>query len=208
MKHDVVKKLYSRRGAAIIIALLVFLIAALSGTVALTMAASNAGRYTHEKKDQQAYLSVVSAANIILDRLEDVEIEYTAEHGYPQLDDEVTVNYTTTGQRDLFLADEAFTKCLQAYSISGIASFDFSLSATDAGMGTVSVSVYIYSGGTFNFRLYSVDGDNRDYQITMQVGTTFSDGVGNFVEDSNRGLFYRRMKFDMNKVTYVVEAGY
>ena len=207
MKHDVVKKLYSRRGAAIIIALLVFLIAALSGTIALTMAASNAGRYTHEKKDQQAYLSVVSAANIILDRLEDVEIEYTASKGYPQ-PDEVTVNYTTTGQSDLFLADEAFTKCLQAYSTSVNASFDFSLSAKDAGMGTVSVSVYVYSGGTFNFRLYSVDGDNRDYQITMQVGTTFSEGVGNFVEDSNRGLFYRRMKFDMNKVTYVVEAGY
>ena len=207
MKHDVVKKLYSRRGAAIIIALLVFLIAALSGTIALTMAASNAGRYTHEKKDQQAYLSVVSAANIILDRLEDVEMEYTASKGYPQ-PDEVTVNYTTTGQSDLFLADEAFTKCLQAYSTSVNASFDFSLSAKDAGLGTVSVSVYVYSGGTFNFRLYSVDGDNRDYQITMQVGTTFSEGVGNFVEDSNRGLFYRRMKFDMNKVTYVVEAGY
>ena len=199
------KKISGKRGATMLIAILVFLIAALSGTIALTMAASNAGRYTHEKDDQQAYLSVISAANIILDRLEDVKIEYTAEHGSPK-PEEVTVNYTTTGQRDLFLADEAFTKCLQAYSTSANANFDFSLSATDAGMGTVSVSVYVYSG-TFDFRLYSVDGDNRDYQITMKVGTTF-DGIGNFVQDSDRGLFYKRMKFDMKKVTYVVEAGY
>lgn len=207
MKHNVVKKLYSRRGAAVIISLLVFLLAVLSGTVALTMAASNVGRYTHEKDDQQTYLSVVSAANLILSRLDGVEIVYKASSGAPAPED-IVISYNNAKHSDLFLANEGFKQCLQAYSSAqGTAeAFEFSFSATDAArMGTVDVSVRIL-GGIFFFRLYSVDGSNRDYQITMQVKTTFTSGVGNFQEETDG--YYRRMKFDMSGVTYAVEEGY
>ena len=58
------KKLNNRRGASILIALLLFLICALAGAAAITAAASNMGRYEYLIKNQQTYLSVSSAAQL------------------------------------------------------------------------------------------------------------------------------------------------
>ena len=71
MKHGLSSIARFRRGASVLIALLVFFLAALSGTLVLTMAASNAGRYTHEKEDQQAYFSVASALELIQGQLDE-----------------------------------------------------------------------------------------------------------------------------------------
>lgn len=62
-------KLKSRRGASIIIALLVLLICVTAGTAALTAAGANAGRYTHMRADQQRYLAVASAARLVRSEL-------------------------------------------------------------------------------------------------------------------------------------------
>lgn len=67
------KKLNNRRGASILIALLLFLICALAGAAAITAAASNMGRYEYLIKNQQTYLSVSSAARLFRDSLENVE---------------------------------------------------------------------------------------------------------------------------------------
>ncbi len=77
-------KRLSRRGASVLIAILVFLLAALSGTIALTMASSNAGRFTHEKEDQQAYLSVASAAKLICKKLETTQVKLTSKDLYEE----------------------------------------------------------------------------------------------------------------------------
>lgn len=67
------KKLNNRRGASILIALLLFLICALAGAAAITAAASNMGRYKYLIKNQQTYLSVSSAARLFRDSLGNVE---------------------------------------------------------------------------------------------------------------------------------------
>lgn len=59
------EKLKSRKGASIILALLVLLICITAGTAALTAASANAGRYTHLRADQQRYLAVASAAKLV-----------------------------------------------------------------------------------------------------------------------------------------------
>ena len=73
-------KLKNRQGVTILFALLVFLLCILAGTAALTAAASNAGRYTHLESDQQKYLSVSSAADLLRGQLSDqgfkAEIKY------------------------------------------------------------------------------------------------------------------------------------
>ena len=211
---DLCKKISGKRGATMLIALLVFLIATLSGTIALTMAASNAGRYTHEKEDQQAYLSVVSAAELILDRLTGLEIRYEALDGKPDPKD-VTVKYTEGKYNDLFLSDPAFQSLLQTYSVNtGDADpVEFTLTAEGApAMGQVAVSVHLLNG-IFSFMLYSMDGEIRDYQMTMQVSAKYSTGSNNFVESgettqSGKKIFVRAMKFDMDSVKYTVEEGY
>lgn len=64
-----VKKLKSNRGMSILMGLLLFLVCCAVGAAALTSAASNAGRYTHLRQDQQRYLSVASAARLVRDEL-------------------------------------------------------------------------------------------------------------------------------------------
>lgn len=100
-----IKKLNSRRGAAVIIALLVSFIAALSGTVALVMSSSNAGRAGYNKEEQQAYLSIASAAQLISDTFKNLTATVKEEGG----------NYSVTysgGEEKLFLADKRFKKDL------------------------------------------------------------------------------------------------
>ena len=82
----------TRRGASVLIAILVFFLAAISGTVALTMSASNAGRYAHERDDQQAYLYCASAAKMILSRLENLDVVFESKsESAPVTDDEIEV---------------------------------------------------------------------------------------------------------------------
>lgn len=84
-----------RKGAAMIIALLVFFLAALSGTVVLTMASSNAGRYTHTKEDQQSYLAVMSAVQMIKNEFESgvsASIEFVYENNSLRKESEVSVS--------------------------------------------------------------------------------------------------------------------
>jgi len=63
------RKLKSSRGMSIIMGLLLLLVCAMAGAAALTSAASNAGRYTHMRRDQQRYLAVASAARLVRDEL-------------------------------------------------------------------------------------------------------------------------------------------
>lgn len=67
MKHIVQR---GRRGASLVLALLIFLLCALAGASALIMAVANAGRYSHMEDDQQPYYSVTSAAMLMIDLLD------------------------------------------------------------------------------------------------------------------------------------------
>lgn len=63
------RKLSSKSGASIMIALLFFLICAIVGGIVLTSATSNAGRTANLREEQQSYLSVSSAAKLVEDEL-------------------------------------------------------------------------------------------------------------------------------------------
>lgn len=59
------EKLHSRTGASLLIALLFFLVAMTVGTVVLTAASANAGRVQKNRQEQQNYLAVASAAELV-----------------------------------------------------------------------------------------------------------------------------------------------
>lgn len=90
------KKLRERRGASLVFALLIFLMCALAGTVALTAASANVGRYTHLEAEQRDYLSVASALELIQKEMND------------SFAPTVTVNYGKTETLD-GLAAPAYT---------------------------------------------------------------------------------------------------
>lgn len=194
MKEMKAKRKGMKRGASVLIALLVFFLAALSGTVALTMATSNAGRYTHEKEDQQAYLSVASAAQLILDRLSRVKVKFECtkktDGMYVQTPDsyefiQSTILVNNDGNDipanlDLFLADQTFIENLkyiapiQLTSSSGdvkqnFQEIRFTLSldgSSDAGSVMVRL---ITLQNQLQFQFWRQNGKGQDYQMTLTV---------------------------------------
>lgn len=69
------KKISSRRGVSILLAILIFLLCALAGTAAISMANANAGRYASATKSQQPYYSVISAALFLRDSMNKMEYQ-------------------------------------------------------------------------------------------------------------------------------------
>lgn len=63
------KKLNDPTGASILFAILVFMLCILAGTAAVTAASANSGRYSHQRADQQRYLSVASAVRLLTGEL-------------------------------------------------------------------------------------------------------------------------------------------
>lgn len=65
MKRAIFKKLHSKRGASLLLALLFMLVCLTVGAVVLTAAATNAGRIQRNRLEQQDYLAVASAAELV-----------------------------------------------------------------------------------------------------------------------------------------------
>lgn len=214
MKNAAFRKLSGKRGASVLIALLIFFLAALSGTIVLTMATSNAGRYTHEKEDQQSYLSVISAANLILSKLEGVEVYFECDKS-PQ-NESVTneeINVTVRSSSDhsskveetMFLGDKNFQDNLKTFSrltTDEIKSVSFTLSSSNASVsptaegassdnhaeiGVVYVELTIEGTDLF-FVLYYKDGEHFDYLLTLKVATRFDNegGYNKHEKDENK----------------------
>ena len=67
------RKLNSRRGASILLALLFMLMCILVAASVVMAAASNAGKIKSNKEEQQKYLTLSSAVNLLVDELQSVE---------------------------------------------------------------------------------------------------------------------------------------
>lgn len=70
---DAIKKLKSKSGASIVIALMIFLLCALAGASAFMMASANTGRFSHA--DEQEYYSVTSAALMMVNMIDGLKFE-------------------------------------------------------------------------------------------------------------------------------------
>lgn len=69
------RKLNSRRGASILLALLFLLVCMMAGASVVMAAASNAGKIRSNKDEQQKYLILTSALTLLCDELQSVEYE-------------------------------------------------------------------------------------------------------------------------------------
>lgn len=210
MKHGLSRIARFRRGASVLIAILVFFLAALSGTLVLTMAASNAGRYTHAKEDQQAYFSVASAVKLILSKLRQAEVHFQSKD--PEAIDEpsdIEITNTNLNGLGLFFSDVNFSENVLiqfAYEPGGrvlTTEFDLTVNGHDE-MGTVRV-ILLVQGGEFFFQFYVVNGESKNYQMTMRVATSFGkEGAGNWTHDDD-GYYKRTLEFDVENATFINE---
>ncbi len=175
----------ARRGASVLIAILVFFLAAISGTVALTMSASNAGRYTHERDDQQAYLYCASAAKMILSRLENLDVVFKSKsESAPVTDDEIEVilckntkdsdgniikreELVNEKDLDMFLGDANFISMLTDYALNAVMTpVEFCLYLDNDPSHKVYVNIQRL-GANFNFDFWVGKGSGKAYQMSM-----------------------------------------
>ena len=211
MKHGLSRIARFRRGASVLIAILVFFLAALSGTLVLTMAASNAGRYTHAKEDQQAYFSVASAVKLILSKLRQAEVNFKSIK--PEAIDEpsdIEITSTNLNGLGLFFSDVNFGDSVLipfAYEPGGqVLTTEFDLTVDGhAEMGTVHV-ILLVQGSEFFFQFYVVNGESKNYQMTMRVATSFEkESAGNWIHHEDDGCYYRTLEFDVDNATFMNE---
>ena len=96
MEH-VRQKLHSRIGASMLIALLFFLVAMTVGAVVLTAASTNAGRGRRNRQEQQNYLAVASAAELVKEDIFSAPGEsFTG--GYSKIVTETVYTHSSTNQ--------------------------------------------------------------------------------------------------------------
>ena len=73
------RKLNSKRGVTIVMALLFFVIAAIIGSIVITAASASSGRLSHIHNEQQAYLTVSSAAKLARGEINGVKCIFVKE---------------------------------------------------------------------------------------------------------------------------------
>ena len=141
----VTKKLKSRRGVTIIMAMVFFLVCAVIGSIVLATAGTNAGRLSHMRSGQQAHLTVSSAAGLVRDEITGmifVEVkespsEYFTGEGYSQ-----------TARNDSVLSD-IFNQITKSFLGTGsFATESFTISAE--GLGEVTATVTAGARGADN----------------------------------------------------------
>lgn len=210
----------ARRGASVLIAILVFFLAAISGTVALTMSASNAGKATHEREEQQAYLLCMSAAHIILDRLSGLVVTFRSKwQQAPIFANEVTTLLTIekngkaeewNDKADLFLKDDNFLNMLKQYALNSVITpVEFVLYLDNHADNKVTVKI-TRAGSNFNFDFWVTKSNNKDYQMSMsQILAAFDDDIiggaaGHNFKEREDGYFYRTLKFNVDEAEFNV----
>lgn len=97
------KKLRSERGASILLALLLFLVCMMVGSSVLAAAASNAGKARSNRTEQQKFLNLTSAIQLVADEIateytpdEIAKAEYTGKYTVWEWEEEKTVTTRTT----------------------------------------------------------------------------------------------------------------
>lgn len=170
------QKLKSKRGASIILALVFFLICAVVGSIVLASASSNAGRLSHMRDEQQAYLTVSSAAKLVREELEGQRYTVVATsvdevapiYEYPQV---------ATGSLAAMMNEWA------GYIYTG----DYSGYAPQGGFSITSdlegVTAEFYMNGNYNVTVVFKLGDTGQYTTTLTIDAVFSSTSETIVND-------------------------
>ncbi len=102
-------KLKSKNGASIFMGLMFLLVCVMVGTVVLVAATAAAGKLSEQRKREQAYLNVSSAAQLIKDRICQTKYEHTRVVGSGTGGGTLTASYPSGGE--IVLEEELTTLC-------------------------------------------------------------------------------------------------
>lgn len=125
------KKLHSQEGASILLALLLFLLCAMVAASILAAAVSNAGKNRSNRIEQQKYLTLTSALQLICDKLE--QLEYTGV--YTVTEWEVTTEEKIIDLNDPSKPVTATTETIESFFFCIQETGDYGSKGTDGSEG-------------------------------------------------------------------------
>lgn len=111
------KKLRSERGASILLALLMFLVCAMVGATVLAAAVSNAGKARSNRTEQQKFLNLTSAVQLVADEIAN-KATYTGKYTVWEWEEVETVKETDTSvtphlETTVSVTKESYFYCMQ-----------------------------------------------------------------------------------------------
>lgn len=192
MFRRIIEKLKSRSGASVVLALFLVIVCSFAGTAALTSARANVGRGDGKRDTQRQYLSVSSAARLIIDDLvkngDKVIISVDSSTGAATLTDDFPSGDSIYALMKKEIADSA------KYALkneSHTEKIDFEIDAGDPAFENVKVSlafkypqdtgsgdingnmVYIVSCGEYSFKFevgleYKIDDSSGSDEVTIE----------------------------------------
>lgn len=110
------KKLHSQRGASILLALLMLLVCMMVGSSVLAASASNAGKAKSNRVEQQRYLNLSSAIQLIAEELE--KAEYTGKYKLWEWEVTTTVtDYSDSANPITTTTSKSFFYCQQTEGV-------------------------------------------------------------------------------------------
>jgi hypothetical protein len=167
-------KLHSSSGASLVIALLFLLLCLTVGAVILTAAASNAGRMSHARANQQAYLTVSSAAELVREELEGLIFTAVEEERYYSESGNTVTDAPVFSISDAHALPGLVNQAAQAvYSGS---SFSKTLSVTDAASEFDPVSATFSMDGNYDVSVsFSLPASSEVYPLTLALPGEVSD---------------------------------
>lgn len=188
MFRRIIEKLKSRSGASVVLALFLVIVCSFAGTAALTSARANVGRGDGKRDAQRQYLSVSSAARLIIDDLvknsEKVIISVDSSTGAATL----TGDFPSGDSIYALMKDEIADSAKYALkNESHTEKIDFEIDAGDPAFEKVEVSlafkypqddingnmVYIVSCGEYSFKFevgleYKIDDSSGSDEVTIE----------------------------------------
>lgn len=180
----IAQKLKSRRGASIILALMFFLVCAVIGGAVLASSVSNAGRLSHQAEEQQAYLTVSSAAKLVRDELSGISFS-AVDTDHPDL-----LNSFDLVSDANSLSDVVSEMVKDIYD--GVQTMtlyhDFSVSSDDPALEDVTALLTMSDSGSGKYSItvvLSLDGSGQ-YTMTVAVPVTVSEStVSGVITETN-----------------------
>lgn len=175
--NQITKKLNSKRGVTVIFGLVFFLFCAIVGGIVLSSAYSSAGRMSHMRDEQQAYLTVSSAAQLVRDELEGMS--FTAVYVKTTVSDDVDGSNLETETWDVPLpavapADNSMSALVLRFAQNkfnpGVFPFSDSGEFTIEAEGLAAVNAVLKMDDDYKLTVeFSLDESGEQYKMKLEL---------------------------------------
>jgi hypothetical protein len=193
---QLLRKLKSERGASILLALLFFLICGMVSSSILMASVSNAGKIKSEEKEEQAYLAVSSALQLVCDDL--ANSQYYGQYIYQE-------NSMASGG-----VEKVYKQCKGSYDgkLGDILLDDFDALFREQMISDVGEMQAKDSSIQFESEVSTVKQEEHELKVTPQTGTDMDDYVVNItlqVDSASYSIYLTGELADGSEI-YVMKA--